>query len=156
MARNNSDFIDIKGLFRQYLSKWYWFAISVILCVAAVWGYTKIKAPEYAVRANVLISTDKGTLEGSMGALNALFGSDGYVEDEIFIVSSHSLYRDVARKLGLNIQYYVRHGFLNTTAPSPTIPYRCSPRPESPTPSARAYSSRSKSRPTAGPLSKPS
>ena len=127
MARNNSDFIDIKGLFRQYLSKWYWFAISVILCVAAVWGYTKIKAPVYAVRANVLISTDKGTLEGSMGALNALFGSDGYVEDEIFIVSSHSLYRDVARKLGLNIQYYVRHGFLNTTRSFPDYPVSVQP-----------------------------
>lgn len=127
MARNNSDFIDIKGLFRQYLSKWYWFAISVILCVAAMWGYTKIKAPVYAVRANVLISTDKGTLEGSMGALNALFGSDGYVEDEIFIVSSHSLYRDVARKLGLNIQYYVRHGFLNTTRSFPDYPVSVQP-----------------------------
>ncbi len=127
MARNNSDFIDIKGLFRQYLSKWYWFAISVILCVAAVWGYTKIKAPVYAVRANVLISTDKGTFEGSMGALNALFGSDGYVEDEIFIVSSHSLYRDVARKLGLNIQYYVRHGFLNTTRSFPDYPVSVQP-----------------------------
>lgn len=123
----NSDFIDIKGILRQYVSKWYWFVISVVLCCGAAYIFTKLRPSEYAVRANMLISQEKGPLEGSMGALNALFGSDAYVDDEIFIVSSHSLYRDVARDLGLNVMHYVRHGFLNTTLSFPEYPVEVTP-----------------------------
>ncbi len=118
MARRNSnDFIDIVGLLKQYLAKWYLFVIAVVACGALAFFVTKVKKPVYAVNANLLISTESSTPSmGDVmgGALSSLFGSDSYVEDEIFMVSSHTLYRDVARDLGLNEKHYVRHGFLNT------------------------------------------
>ena len=104
MAKTNSDFIDLSALIKQYVSKWYLFAISVFVCLALGFFYIYIHPREYAVRANILISTEEDT-SGAMGALSALFGSQGSVDDEIFIVSSHSLYCEVVRDLGTNITY---------------------------------------------------
>ena len=56
--KSNPDFFDISSLFKTYLSKWYYFAISVVVCVGLGFVYTKIKQPVYEVRANVLIGND--------------------------------------------------------------------------------------------------
>lgn len=106
--KNSSDFIDFKSLFSQYLSKWYLFVISVIVCVGLAYLFTKVRTPKYLVRANVLISTQSDPMMEAMGGLSDLFGSNGYVEDEIFIISSHSVYRDVAKDLHLNISHWVK------------------------------------------------
>ncbi|MDE6120735.1 MAG: hypothetical protein K2F63_02990, partial [Muribaculaceae bacterium] len=130
--RNTSDFIDIQALLRQYFSKWYLFVISVLACCFLAFMYIKIHQPKYAVRANVLISQDdNNNMEaGAMGALGAIgniFGSDGYVEDEIFIISSHSLYSEVVKELGTNITYRVRTGFLRNELCYPGEPVRVTP-----------------------------
>ena len=36
-----------------------------------------------------------------LGAIGAIFGSSASVDDEVFAVSSHTIYRNVARNLGL-------------------------------------------------------
>lgn len=110
---NRSEIIDIAGLFRTYLSKWYYFAISVIVCCGAAYCYTKIKKPVYQVNANVLISQeeDAGGLS-SMGGISDLFGNSGYVEDEVFVVSSHSVFKDVAKDLGLYKSHIVKNNLL--------------------------------------------
>lgn len=101
---NNSDFIDVTALLKQYLSKWYLFVISVVLCTGFALFYSKIRQPLYAVQANVLISPEKESpAAGVSGAISAVFGSQGDVDDEIFIISSHSLYKNVAKELGTNI-----------------------------------------------------
>lgn len=115
MAKNNnSDFIDIKGLLRQYTAKWYWFVISVILCVGLGVLFLTVYKRDYQVKANVLISQQKDAVSEAMGGLSELLGSDGYVEDEIFIISSHSVYRDVAKTLRLNVSHYVKHGIIGS------------------------------------------
>ncbi len=117
MARRNSnDFIDVIALLKQYISKWYLFVISVLLCGGLAFFVTKVKKPEYSVNANLLIKTeDSGPSVDDMvgGALGSLFGSDSNVEDEIFMVSSHSLYRDVARSLGINQKHIIHKGFMD-------------------------------------------
>lgn len=108
--KKNSDFIDVKSLLSQYKAHWYLFAISAAVCVALAFFYLRRTPERYAVHANVLISQQKDAMAEAMGALSDLFGSDGYVEDEIFIISSHSVYRDVAKSLRLNISHSVRKG----------------------------------------------
>ena len=98
----HSDFIDIRSVFAQYLSKWYLFVISVIGCLLLGMVYCRIHQIKYGVRANVLIKQDNASPLPSLGGVGDLFGSSGYVDDEIFVISSHSLYRDVIRDLGLN------------------------------------------------------
>lgn len=131
--KNNSDFIDVAGLLKQYLSKWYLFAISVVVCCALAFFYTKVRVPEYAVNANVLISPEKDSGMGAAasgilgGALGGLFGTEGYVEDEIFIISSHSLYKNVTRKLGTNISYTVKKNIIGAEFAYPEHPIEVIP-----------------------------
>ncbi len=101
--KQTSSLIDFRGLFRQYLSKWYFFVISVLVCGSLAYVYTKIKPPKYAVHASILISDDKSnSLSEGLGGLSSLFGAKGSVDDEIYVISSHSVFRQVAKDLGIN------------------------------------------------------
>ncbi len=106
--KRNSDFIDLKSLIHQYRSRWYLFAISAAVCLLLAFVYIKYTPSKYSVRANVLISQQNDNMTEAMGSLSELFGSDAYVEDEIFIISSHSVYRNVAKALRLNISHSIR------------------------------------------------
>lgn len=110
----SSEYFDIKGLFRDYASKWYLFVISVIICVGLAFLYSRIKKPVYAVRANIAISTGKQSPLSMLGSLGDVLGNSGYVDDEIFVITSHSLYREVVKNLKLNENHYVRDGFLKS------------------------------------------
>ncbi len=122
MAKKKSDFIDIKAILREYASKWYWFVISIAVCGALGFVYGKIKKPVYAVYANVIISQDDKGGMGALGSLGDLFGSKNKVDDEIFVISSHSVYRNVASDLGINKKHYVKGGFLRTKFAYPEFP----------------------------------
>lgn len=120
--QKKSDFIDVRGIVREYMSKWYWFAISVFVCGCLGFLVARKMKPVYAVNANVLISQDdKGGMAG-LGSIGDLFGSKSKVDDEIFVISSHSLLRDVARDLGIYKKHFVRLGFLNTVLAYPDYP----------------------------------
>lgn len=127
--KKNSDFIDVKSLFHQYKAHWYLFAISVVVCVALAFIYIKRTPEKYAVHANVLISQQKDAMAEAMGSLSDLFGSDGYVDDEIFIISSHTVYRDVAKALRLNVDHFVRKSLMNYEFVYPDFPVDIIPGP---------------------------
>jgi len=134
MVSNKSDFIDISQLLRQYINKWWLFLISFIVCIGLAFVYCKIHKPIYAVRANVLINQQEESSTNSMAAmgigmsgLGSLFGNNGFVYDEIFIISSHSLYKDVAKDLSLGTKYFVRKGFLNTVFTYDNYPIEITP-----------------------------
>lgn len=128
--RGNSDFIDIRALLRQYRKYWYWFLASVIICGGIGLAFAKLSPEKYEIKANLLISPEREGLDeamGGMGAFSSLIGNKGNVQDEIFIVSSHSLYRDVVKALGLNISYTTRKNIFNTETTYPDHPLELIP-----------------------------
>ncbi|MBD5314326.1 MAG: polysaccharide biosynthesis tyrosine autokinase [Bacteroides sp.] len=123
MAKKNaSDFIDFNALIKTYLSKWYWFVISVILCVGLGYLYTRKYQRPMAVRANVLIQQEDSNPMADLGGMGSLFGSKGFVEDEVFVIGSHSLFKNVAKELGINRLHYVSDGFLKSHLAFPEFP----------------------------------
>lgn len=120
--RNHSDIVDLRGLFRTYASHWYLFVISVVVCVGLGLLLTRVTRTKYGVRANLLIQQENANPMAAMGGLSDLFGASGYADDEIFVISSHSLYREVVRDLGLNRTHYVRTGFLKSDIAYPDFP----------------------------------
>ena len=123
MAKKNaSDFIDFNALIKTYLSKWYWFVISVIFCVGLGYLYTRKYQRPMAVRANVLIQQEDSNPMADLGGMGSLFGSKGFVEDEVFVIGSHSLFKNVAKELGINRLHYVRDGFLKSHLAFPEFP----------------------------------
>ena len=122
MEKRDTSFVDFRKLFKLYLRYWYLFVISVICCAALGWCATRYFKPKAGIRANVLIrEEEKGPL-ASMGAVSDLFGASSGVDDEIFVIESHSLYRDVVKDLGINKRYFVRRGFLKTDEVFQTYP----------------------------------
>ncbi|MDE6266008.1 MAG: polysaccharide biosynthesis tyrosine autokinase [Muribaculaceae bacterium] len=99
---SNNDFFDLRGTLNKWMSKWYWFAISAFVCVSLVFVYTKIKKPIYLVQADVLITPDDGGSISPLGDLGQLFGNSGYVQDELYVISAHSVNKEVARRLNLH------------------------------------------------------
>lgn len=107
-----AEFIDIRGTLLLWWSKWYWFAISAFVCLALAFVYTKVKKPVYLVKSNILISQDDSNIMSGMGGFGQLFGTTGYVEDEVFVVSSHTVLRDVVKDLKLHRTVVVKDGLL--------------------------------------------
>ncbi|WP_289741384.1 tyrosine-protein kinase [uncultured Duncaniella sp.] len=75
-----------------------------------------------AIRAHVLIQQDDSNPMADLGGMGSLFGSKGYVEDEVFVIASHSLFSSVAKELGINRLHYVRDGFLKSHLAFPEYP----------------------------------
>lgn len=120
--RNHSDIINIRSALKLYWSKWYLFVISVGCCLVLGFLFCRMYKQKFGVRANVLIVQEESNPMMTIGGLGELFGSSGYVDDEIFVITSHSLYRDVVRDLGLNKTHYVRTGFLKSELTYPNYP----------------------------------
>lgn len=118
---NRSEFIDFKGLIEQYLKNWYWFVISVVICVAAAYVFVKTHPRENMVKASILVSQDEGTVN-MLSGLGGLLGADPYVQDEIFVITSHSILAQVSKELGINKMHYVKTGFLTKTLEYPEFP----------------------------------
>lgn len=119
MAKKNSDFIDIKSMLDDYLRHWPWFVVSVIFFIGVGLLFTRVKKPQYAVRANVLIAQEESNPLNAMGGgematLGSLFGAKGSVDDEFYILNSHSVLRQAVKDLDANRPHYIRHGFLDS------------------------------------------
>lgn len=118
MAKKHSDFIDIKSVLDDYLRHWPLFVASVIFFVGVGVLFTRIKKQNYAVRANVLIAQEESNPLNAMGGgematLGSLFGAKGSVDDEFYILNSHSILRQAVKDLDINRKHYIRLGFLN-------------------------------------------
>lgn len=120
--KNTSDFFDVNALIKTYLSKWYWFVISVIFCLVMAFLFCRIYKRPMAIRANVLIQQEDSNPMADLGGMGSLFGSKGFVEDEVFVIASHSLFSDVAKELGINKMHYVSDGFLKSHLAYPEFP----------------------------------
>ena len=120
-SERKNDNIDIVALWRAACRKWYLFAGSVVVCVALVVCYLKIAKPVYEVSADILVNEDEkkggGGLSSLMGdiagggfSLDGMIGG-GSVNDEILVISSHSLIREMVQRLDLNISYTSKKNF---------------------------------------------
>ena len=112
MEKRHNDVIDFGAVLRDYLKHWYWFVISVALCGLVAVVYIKTHPTKYSVEANVLISTDETGGLPSFSGLSDLFGGDASVDDEIFLIESHSVFKEVARDMGLERYHRVKDGML--------------------------------------------
>ena len=103
--------IDVKELLFKYLIHWPWFVGAVIACLIAAWAYLYMSTPVYNISATVLIKDDKkGGSAGMLSGLESL-GLDGMVsssqniDNEIEVLRSKTIVKEVVEDLGLYISY---------------------------------------------------
>ena len=103
--------IDVKELLFKYLIHWPWFVGAVVVCLIAAWVYLYTSTPVYNISATVLIKDDKkGGSAGMLSGLESL-GLDGMVsssqniDNEIEVLRSKTIVKEVVEDLGLYISY---------------------------------------------------
>ena len=103
--------IDVKELLFKYLIHWPWFVGTVVACLIAAWVYLYMSTPVYNISATVLIKDDKkggsaGMLSGleSLG-LDGMISSSQNIDNEMEVLRSKTIVKEVVEDLGLYISY---------------------------------------------------
>ncbi len=101
---------NFQTIFAAIVLNWQWFLLSLIICVSAALIYLRYAEPVYQVSARMHIKDEQRTRRGSsdmlanMQDLGFLSNSAG-IENEMEIIKSRVLFRDVVKDLKLYTEY---------------------------------------------------
>lgn len=112
--------LSLRDILDIFVYNWKWFVLSVIFCliVGRLYLYTKPKI--YKRSAVMLVKDDAGsgstTSSRSRGGTDALMQLNGVmmgtsVKNEVYILQSHQIMKQVVRNLHLDVYYTHRHHF---------------------------------------------
>lgn len=109
--------IDYKVILFEYLMYWPWFVACLLVCIAGAWCYLRYQAPVYNVNATVLIKQgDKNKPSGQNASLEAMqdlgmLSMASNFDNEVEIIQSRTLLKEVVNALNLNITYTEKRSF---------------------------------------------
>ena len=115
LDNSNQNEVSLVETFFHYLSYWKFFIISVIVCLAILVAYLLFTTPLYRVTSQIII-TDNSANQSSGGIDVNAFKDLGIVTpqnnigNEIAVLNSRSLMRDVFDSLHLEASYFVDKG----------------------------------------------
>ena len=97
---------DPRDILKNFILNWYWFVLSLIICIGAALLYLRYTTPVYQASAKFLIKGLETTvnpkgLQSLSGSISTFAG----FENEVEILRSRMMAEQVVRDLGLNITY---------------------------------------------------
>lgn len=101
--------IDIMSVIIRYSRYWKWFVAGVLVFLLAAFIFLRYSTPVYNITSSVILKDAKSKkLEPNMNTLDALsVGMVTNLENEIYIMKSRSLVRNVINRLNLHTSYIV-------------------------------------------------
>ena len=101
--------IDFRKLYAVLVLNWHWFLLSLLLCIGGAVAYLKLTEPVYKVSARMLIKGEEKNGNNSqtlakMEDFGFVTNSNG-IENEVEILKSRVLLRDVVKDLKLYTEY---------------------------------------------------
>ena len=104
-----ASFFDFAALYRTVILNWYWFVLSLIIFGGIGAIYLRYTTPLYQSTAKLLIKDEdnnsrRGSSLQNMSNLGIISNSTG-VDNEMEILSSHSIAEDAIRDLKLYVNY---------------------------------------------------
>lgn len=103
--------IDIQEVLFKYIIHWPWFVGAVLVCLIGAWIYLRMATPVYNISATVLIKDDKkgGNTGGMAGleelGLSGLISSSQNIDNELEVLRSRTLVKEVVNQLNLYVSY---------------------------------------------------
>ncbi|WP_138301679.1 GumC family protein [Bacteroides ovatus] len=103
--------IDFREILFKYLIHWPWFVGAVVVCLLGAWLYLRMATPVYNISATVLIKDDKKGGGAGMASelenlgLNGLVTSSQNIDNELEVLRSKTIAKEVVVDLGLYISY---------------------------------------------------
>lgn len=114
--QKKNELTEIRNLIFRYAAAWKWFALSLSGSLLLAFLFIRFVTPVYRVDANILIKEDEPTSGNARGSslMKSLGGSFGFpgsmdVQDELHILASFSVMRQVVDSLQLHIDYQERN-----------------------------------------------
>ena len=123
---NNS--INIKDLYALCLQRWWWFVVSVLLCVAIASFYLLTTQKVYTRTAAVLIKSEgQGRTRSFANQLSnmgnmGMFSSVSDANNELITFQSPALILNVVKRMHLDYNYMKKGFFHDTTLYGKTLP----------------------------------
>lgn len=117
MTNKNNDSIDFVAIIKKYIKNWKLFLATITFCGVAGLFYIWITPPTYRVIANVLVKQKNSDSSGGnmqnilMRSFGSGFGGEN-VDDEIYVIASHTNLRNTIKKLGLNRTHQIQKNLI--------------------------------------------
>lgn len=107
--------LNLRDVVDMILANWYWLVLSVIVCVGAAYFYLMTIQPVYQRQAVMLVKDKEKSGSDMSSVLDISGGITGTgVDNEIYILRSHQLLREVVNRLHLDVNY-VDNGIFRDT-----------------------------------------
>lgn len=103
---------SVHDLIQTVIANWYWFVISVFVCVGCGYIYILRTPKIYSRTANILVKDSRKGGDTDLATLSDLAGLSQRrnVDNEIYILQSRRLMTEVVKQLGLTVQYETKEG----------------------------------------------
>jgi len=102
--------VDYKELLFRYIIHWPWFLASLLVCLIGAWGYLYFQTPVYQISASIMIKDDKkgggGSADLESLGLGGMMTSTQSIDNEIEVLRSKTILKEVVNNLELYITYY--------------------------------------------------
>lgn len=109
------NYFDFGELYAKYKRYWWLFVLCFVGCMGLAIFYLIVKAPVYGLESTIVISSNSegsGSVGANLVKNLSIGGSGSGVDDEILVVNSVTITRDMVRELGLNCAFVEHRGFL--------------------------------------------
>lgn len=108
--------ISLRDVIELIIANWYWFTLSVFICVSVTYLYTRTLVPIYRHQTVMLVKGGTKNANSDISAMLELQGgvTGSGVENEMFILHSYQLVREVVNRLHLDVSYEKEGFFRNT------------------------------------------
>ncbi len=130
IVRQDADTMQVRDILNLCLAKWYWFALSLAICLAVSVFYLLITPSVYTTTAAILIKDDsKGKSTSSdMESFGdfGLFTNSTNVYNEMQTLRSSDLMREVVARLQLDMDYQISDRFHRKTIYGESLPVNVS------------------------------
>ena len=107
--------IKLQELLYTCISHWYWFVISLVICLLAAYYHLEKTTPLYVSDASIMLKLDDQdrAISSDESLLTGLGISTGnnHIWDELVLMKSPDMMRDIVRRLNLNTVYSVPERF---------------------------------------------
>ena len=111
-TENRGPRFTLYDILNLVLSNWYWFVLSVTLCLLCGWLYLRYTAPVYQRSATVLVKDSRKGGSAEVTAFSDIMGiGRRSVDNEVHILQSRRLMEQVVNKYDLRTNYSTKSRF---------------------------------------------
>ena len=105
-----SSSINPLDIFKFLFSNWYWYLLSILICVTVGWYVFATTQKMYSCSASVIFKdTQSAAAEARLDRLTGgyYYGGNSNTSNEILQLRSNKLMQDVVKRLGAEVSYVV-------------------------------------------------